>query len=75
VRSLVNAISFIKFFQGEKTRFHHVYIRFTVGLGASGIRCRIDHLRNRYYDILIGTMEYFDSLSLTIAEQKNNHSL
>jgi hypothetical protein len=35
-KSLLNAVSFIKFLQGEEGRFHHMYIQFIADLGARG---------------------------------------
>jgi len=60
-----NIWSFLKFLQGEESRFHHLYIQFTAGLGARAkqaktiaIQRRINNLRERYNDDLINMKEY-----------------
>ncbi|CAF4356626.1 unnamed protein product, partial [Rotaria magnacalcarata] len=58
-----NIWSFIKFLQGEESRFYHMNIQFSAGLGARAkqaktiaIQRRIDCLDKRYYDGLINVM-------------------
>jgi hypothetical protein len=72
-----NIWSFIKFLQGEESRFYHMLIQFNAGLGARtkqaktiAIQRRIDNLDKRYYDGLINVMEYLDGLSFTVAKRK-----
>ncbi|CAF4680546.1 unnamed protein product, partial [Rotaria socialis] len=62
-----NIWSFIKFLQGEESRFYHMNIQFAAGLGARAkqaktivIQRRIDCLDKRYYDGLINVMEYLN---------------
>ncbi|CAF1654014.1 unnamed protein product [Rotaria magnacalcarata] len=72
-----NIWSFIKFLQGEESRFYHMNIQFSAGLGARAkqaktiaIQRRIDCLDKRYYDGLINVMEYLNGLSFTVAKRK-----
>ncbi|CAF2149758.1 unnamed protein product [Rotaria magnacalcarata] len=74
-----NIWSFIKFLQGEESRFYHMNIQFSAGLGARAkqaktiaIQRRIDCLDKRYYDGLINVMEYLNGLSFTVAKRKND---
>jgi hypothetical protein len=72
-----NIWSFIKYLQGEESRFFHMYVQFNAGLGPRAkqaktiaIQRRIDNLDRRYYDGLITVMEYLDGLSYTVAKRK-----
>ena len=72
-----NIWSFLKFLQGEESRFYHMLIQFNAGLGARtkqlktlSIQRRIDNLDKRYYDGSINLMEYLDGLSYTVAKRK-----
>jgi hypothetical protein len=54
-----------------------MFTQFSAGLGARpkqaktiAIQRRIDNLDKRYYDELIGVMEYLNGLSLTVAKRK-----
>ncbi|CAF1192349.1 unnamed protein product [Rotaria magnacalcarata] len=72
-----NIWSFIKLFQGEENRFHHMYVQFMAGLGTRSkqaktvaIQLRIDKLGERYYNVATNAMEYLDSLSFVVAKRK-----
>ncbi|CAF3313773.1 unnamed protein product [Rotaria socialis] len=72
-----NIWSFIKFLQGEESRFYHMNIQFSAGLDARAKQARtmaiqrhIDCLDRRYYDGVINVMEYLNGLSLTVAKRK-----
>ncbi|CAM4973970.1 unnamed protein product [Rotaria socialis] len=62
-----NIWSFIKFLQGEESRFYHMNIQFSAGLDARAKQARtmaiqrhIDCLDRRYYDGVINVMEYLN---------------
>ena len=72
-----NIWSFIKFLQGEESRFHHLSLQFNAGLGARtkqaktiSIQRRIDNLDKRYYGGSITVMEYLDGLSFSVAKRR-----